>query len=79
MNNYEVSEQMKQRLETNFQYHKPIGNQPERYELLRNAMKSVAYLIVMNSPISREQSEALTLLENCSMWTNAAIARNENE
>ena len=33
--------------------------------------------IVKHTPPSREQSLALTALEECVMWANAAIARNE--
>lgn len=66
-------------LENNFKYHSPSGNQPERYQQLRDAGKSLAQQIVLQTPESREQSLALTHLEQAVMWANAAIARNENK
>ncbi len=39
--------------------------------------KEFALFIVENTPSSREQSLALTALEESVFWTNAAIARNE--
>jgi hypothetical protein len=74
-------EEMKQllieRIETNFTYHAPKGDQVQRYEQLRDKAKELALLIVELTPLSREQSIALTELETSVMWTNAAIARNE--
>jgi len=64
-------------LQNRFTYHKPFGNQPERYELLRSRARELAELIVDNTPMSREQSLALTKLEECTFWSNSAIARNE--
>ena len=64
-------------LENNFTYHKPFGNQLERYQELRDAGKSLAENIVNMTPESREQSLALTNLEQAVFWANAAIARNE--
>jgi len=66
-------------LENNFIYHKPFGNQNERYESLRNLAKELAYVILEKTPKSREQSLALTNLEQSVFWANAAIARNEKE
>jgi hypothetical protein len=67
------------RIENNFQYHKPIGSQPERYVALRDGAKELAYLLVGYCPESRERSLALTNLEDAIMWANAGIARNEKE
>jgi hypothetical protein len=66
-------------VENNFIYHKPFGNQPERYESLRMLAKELAYVILKKTPKSREQSLALTNLEQSVFWANAAIARNEKE
>lgn len=66
-------------LDNRFTYHAPSGTQPERYVALRAKAKELAELIVKLTPYSREQATALTKLEECSMWANAAIARNENE
>lgn len=64
-------------IENNFTYHKPFGTQPARYEGIRSAAKDLANFIEQNTPPSREQSLALTHLEQSVMWANAAIARNE--
>lgn len=65
------------RLEQNFTYHTPKGDQPERYTQLRQQAKQLAELMVQLCPDSRELSLALTNLEQAVMWANAAIARNE--
>lgn len=64
-------------LENRFTYHSPKDNQPEKYQHLRQAGKDVAYLIKGLVPDSREQSLALTKLEEAIFWANAGIARNE--
>lgn len=64
-------------LKNRFIYHAPKGDQVERYQLLRDAGLGLAALIVHNSPPSREQSLALTKLEEALFWANAGIARNE--
>lgn len=70
-------EAMKQRVKNDFTYHAPKGDQVERYQQLRDKAKELALLIVELTPVSREQSLALTYLEQASMMGNAAIARNE--
>lgn len=66
-------------IENNFTYHAPFGDQTERYVTLRNEAKTLALLIAELTPASREQSLALTNLEQAIFWANAAIARNEKE
>jgi len=66
-------------IENNFTYHKPFGNQQERYENIRAVGKDLAYRFSLDCPASRELSLALTKLEESIMWANAAIARNEKE
>lgn len=68
---------MDKTIERNFSYHAPKENQPQKYELLRSACKSVAKDIDDLCPDSREKSLAMTKLEECIMWANASIARNE--
>ncbi len=65
------------RIETNFTYHPPKDDQPKRYEEIREVAKNFAMCINENTPASREQSLALTALEEVVFWANAAIARNE--
>ena len=64
-------------IDHNFTYHSPKAGQLLKYEQLRAEAKNLAHLIVDLTPFSREQSIALTELESCVMWANAAIARNE--
>ncbi len=65
------------RLENIFKYHKPKDDQLERYDDIRNDALGFAQVICENTPPSREQSLALTKLEEVVMHANAAIARNE--
>lgn len=60
-----------------FSYHPPKDDQPERYVAIRNAAGNYAELILGLTPPSREQSLAITKLEEAVMFANAAIARNE--
>lgn len=60
-----------------FTYHAPKGTQQERYVALRNKAKELAVLVQETTPESREQSLALTALQQSVMWANAAIAINE--
>lgn len=71
-------------LEKRFTYHAPLKDskldgldQLERYEAIREGAKFFAEDIVRMTPESREQSLAITHLEDAVMWANAAIARNE--
>jgi len=60
-----------------FTYHPTKDDQVSRYVYLREEMKSLAHKIMEACPGSRERALALTKLEECNMWANAAIARNE--
>ena len=64
-------------IQRRFTYHAPKGTQPERYVQIRDCAKALAKDIIDLTPASREQSLAITALEECVMWANAAIARNE--
>jgi len=64
-------------IENTFVYHAPSGDQPERYEALRDHGKTLAYLIERSCPDSREKSLAMTALQQAVMWANEAIANNE--
>lgn len=66
-----------QNLEKRFTYHAPKLGQPEKYTAIRAKAKELAEMIVELVPESREQSLALTNLEQAVMWANAGIARNE--
>ena len=64
-------------IEKNFTYHAPKVGQPERYDIIRNKAKELAYVIANSCIDSREKSLAFTKLEEAVMWANASIARNE--
>jgi hypothetical protein len=66
-----------ERINNDFVYHAPFGDQVARYASLREAARELAIKIVNDTPISREQSLALTHLEEAVFYANAAIARNE--
>lgn len=74
---YPVTDLMQKRLDNDYTYHAPKGDQQDRYIHLRDLAKQLAILYVQYSPPSREQSLALTLLEQSVMAVNSAIARNE--
>ena len=65
-------------IENNFTYHTPKVDQVGRYISIREKAKELAYMIDELCPDSRERSLAMTKLEECVMWANAAIARNED-
>lgn len=64
-------------LDIRFSYHAPNADQIDRMGQLRVNAKLLANLIVQFTPESREQSLALTHLEECIMQANAAIVRRE--
>ena len=67
------------RISRDFAYHAPHGDQVTRYTSLRETARFFAIQIVNTTPVSREQSLALTKLDEVVTWANAAIARNEAE
>ena len=66
-------------IEKAFTYHTPNDGQPAKYAMIRAQAKVLAYMIDAHVPNSREKSLAMTKLEECVMWANAGIARNEVE
>lgn len=62
-------------IEKNFTYQRPKDGQPERYIKLREKAKELALLVNELCQNGREKSLAITKLEECIMWSNAAIAR----
>lgn len=64
-------------IEKIYSYHKPSGEQTEKYEALRNKARELAVLMGEAVPECRELSLARTKLEEAVMWTNAGIARGE--
>ena len=58
-----------------FSRHAPNGEQAVMYDAIREYAYRFALFIRQGAPVSREQSLALTRLEEVVFWANAAIAR----
>lgn len=58
-----------------FSYHAPTPEKVKQHERIRAAALEFAKIVVANTPISREQSLALTHIEEAMYSANAAIAR----
>jgi hypothetical protein len=77
MKTYPITDRVEEQIEKAFTYHAPKEGQPPRYVALRDEAKALAVKIARHTPPGREQSIAMTKLEEAVMWANAAIARNE--
>jgi len=71
------NDKLSERLKREYTYHPPKTGQAERYEEIRDRARALAAHIARGTPESREQSLALTKIEEAVFWANAAIARNE--
>lgn len=65
-------------LERRFTYHAPKPDQVDRYQVLRDQALAMGRVVMELTPKSREQSLALTHLDQVVMFANAAIARRED-
>jgi len=61
-------------VENIFTYHAPKGDQPQRYQAIRDAAKNLALVIVANTQSSADQTAAIRLLRESVMTANASIA-----
>ena len=61
-------------LENWFNYHPPVGDQVQRYEMLRNAAREFAEKVVKLTPPSADQTAAVRKILEAVMTANAAIA-----
>jgi hypothetical protein len=66
-------------IDRNFAFQNPPSSKFHRINMLHQIARDYALAIQANCPESREKSLAFTKLEECVMWANAAIARNETE
>ena len=62
-------------LETRFIYHAPNDEKAKKHQRLRAECGNLATIIRDLTPECREQSLAITAIEEAMMWANAAIAR----
>lgn len=67
---------IRERIANDFTYHSPREGQAEVFAEIRSRALDFARHIVDVVPPSREQSLALTSLEEVVFWANAGIARN---
>lgn len=65
-----------EQLRWNLTNHRPTDAAIDDIEVLRAAAIAYGELILLSTPPCREQSLALTNLEQATMWAVAAIARN---
>ena len=66
-------------LDNLFAQHKPVGDQSERHETIREAAKEFATVILRNSPESRETTVAIRRVKEAAMYAALAISVNESE
>ena len=69
-------------IRNNFIHHEVDGNDAVKLELIKDKAIEFAELITTLVPVSREQSLALTKLQEVAMWSNAGISKpkiNEGE
>lgn len=65
-------------VENRFTFHPAKDQlQADKYQLIREKCKALAKEILRQTPPSREQSVAVTKLEEVMFWASAAVARNE--
>lgn len=74
---YTPSLRVTDQIERAFTYKAPRVGQEDRVEEIRNRARDFANALVQMTPESREQSLALTKLEEVVMFAEAAIGRNE--
>lgn len=65
---------LEKEIETMFTYHPPQGDQPERYQAIRDAAKKFAMVVADNTRKGPDQTAAIRKLRECVMTANAAIA-----
>ena len=72
-----MTDDERKKLENNFTYHAPKGDQPQRYNHIQQRAHYLAHDVMEMCPDSRERSLAITKLEEAVFWANASIARHE--
>lgn len=73
-------QELRERVEHNLSYHKPkLDITQMKMDQVRTRMLDISYSIIDLVPDGREQSVALTKIEEACMWAIAGLARNEQE
>ncbi len=65
----------KEQLAKRFMHHKPSAEVGDKMSDIRQSCCTLAQQIVNTTPEGREQSLAITKLEEVMFWANAALAR----
>ena len=60
-----------------FTYQPPKPERQADFKAIRQDAWQLAETVLAHTPASREQSLAITAIEEAVMWANAAIARNQ--
>lgn len=76
---YPITEEEDKQANNLFSYHRPFGDQSERYEQIRYEAREFWFFLLKNCPRSAELTLARRALEDCVMRANQSIAVNEVE
>lgn len=76
---FTVTNEEFQDLTNKFSYHRPFGDQADRYENIRRAGLNFALQVMGNCPRSAERTLAIRDIEAAVMRANQSIAINEKE
>lgn len=78
-NSGDISDITDKDLANRFGYHRPDAAKQFDHEFIRASCRRLAEQIIDSTHYCREQSLALTKLEEAMFWANAATARLDNE
>ena len=76
---YPVDYDFEKQVHNWFTYHQPHGDQVQRYALLRDEARELAFLICKIVPPGADRATAIRKLRECVMTANAAIACESKE
>jgi len=71
---YTSTPSIESQIENWFTHHAPKGDQPQRYQAIRDKAKELALVIAANTRPSADQTAALRKLRECVMTSNSSIA-----
>lgn len=66
--------QQEAEIEKQFEYHPATGDQPQRYQAIRDAGKLLARVIIQSAPPSADRTAAIRKVREAVFTANAAIA-----
>jgi len=71
-----LTDEHRRELDNLFSYHAPVGDQVQRYGVIRAAGGQLARTILEFAPPGEERQQALFAVRAAVMWANAGIACN---